>query len=44
MVAVGSNLVSRAVLEKRDWDGLARAAKEYVEAIAAAQSSVNGVL
>ncbi|MDB5680714.1 MAG: 2-dehydro-3-deoxyphosphogluconate aldolase/4-hydroxy-2-oxoglutarate aldolase, partial [Sphingomonas bacterium] len=44
VVAVGSNLVSRTVLETRDWDSLARAAGEYVEAIAAAQSTANGAV
>jgi 2-dehydro-3-deoxyphosphogluconate aldolase/(4S)-4-hydroxy-2-oxoglutarate aldolase len=44
VVAVGSNLVSRTVLETRDWAGLTRAAGEYVEAIAAAQSTANGAV
>ncbi|MDB5324286.1 MAG: 2-dehydro-3-deoxyphosphogluconate aldolase/4-hydroxy-2-oxoglutarate aldolase [Phycisphaerales bacterium] len=44
VVAVGSNLLSRTVLETRDWDGLTRAASAYVEAITAAQSTADGVL
>jgi 2-dehydro-3-deoxyphosphogluconate aldolase/(4S)-4-hydroxy-2-oxoglutarate aldolase len=44
VVAVGSNLVGRAVLEARDWDGLTRAAREYDDAIAGARASEKGAL
>ena len=37
VVGVGANLVSKAVLERRDWDQLTRAARAYVDAIAAAK-------
>jgi 2-dehydro-3-deoxyphosphogluconate aldolase/(4S)-4-hydroxy-2-oxoglutarate aldolase len=42
VVGVGSNLVSKAVLEGRDWAGLTRAARAYVDAIAAAKLTTAG--
>lgn len=32
-LGIGSNLVSRAVLEARDWAGLRAAAERFVEAV-----------
>lgn len=37
-VAAGSTLVSKETLEKRDWNGLEAAAREFVEAIAACRA------
>lgn len=39
VVGVGANLVSRAILEGRDWTGLTKSARAYVDAIAAARST-----
>jgi 2-dehydro-3-deoxyphosphogluconate aldolase/(4S)-4-hydroxy-2-oxoglutarate aldolase len=39
VVGVGANLVSRAILETRDWAGLTNAARAYVDAIAAARTA-----
>jgi 2-dehydro-3-deoxyphosphogluconate aldolase/(4S)-4-hydroxy-2-oxoglutarate aldolase len=37
VVAVGSNLVSKSVLERRDWNGLTKGAQAFVDAIATAR-------
>lgn len=39
-VAVGGNLVSQEILRDRDWDTLTQTAREYVEALAAARTTV----
>jgi 2-dehydro-3-deoxyphosphogluconate aldolase/(4S)-4-hydroxy-2-oxoglutarate aldolase len=42
VVGVGANLVSRTVLEARDWDGLAKSARAYVDAIDSAKLTAAG--
>jgi 2-dehydro-3-deoxyphosphogluconate aldolase/(4S)-4-hydroxy-2-oxoglutarate aldolase len=39
VVGVGANLVSRTILETRDWAGLTNAARAYVDAIAAVRTA-----
>jgi 2-dehydro-3-deoxyphosphogluconate aldolase/(4S)-4-hydroxy-2-oxoglutarate aldolase len=39
-IALGGNLVSKAVLRDRDWAGLTATAREYVQTLAAARASM----
>ncbi len=41
-VALGGNLVSKAVLRDHDWAGLTATAREYVQALAAARAALKG--
>lgn len=41
-VALGSNLVSKAVLQNRDWAALTATARQYVQALVAARAALKG--
>ena len=41
-VALGGNLVSKAVLRDRDWAGLTAMSREYVQTLAAARAALKG--
>lgn len=41
-VALGSNLVSKTVLQNQDWDALAATARQYVQTFASARAALKG--